>query len=125
MCTQNRKLHVYSVEINSILQLNTFLCYYAPHISTNIHFVLKMSFHQWHFLPIVQTQARTRVKRFLHNTFFVQRQQGIYVVLLPDCFRRLTFLFQLHELHGNTLLGTEKILISCLEEFYQIFINTK
>lgn len=49
MCTQNRKLHVYSVETNSILQLNTFLCYYAPHISTNIHFVLKMSFHKWLF----------------------------------------------------------------------------
>lgn len=49
MCTQNRKLHVYSVGTNSILQLNTFLCYYAPHISTNIHFVLKMSLHKWHF----------------------------------------------------------------------------
>lgn len=49
MCTWNRKLHVYSVETNSILQLNTFLCYYAPHIGTNTHFVLKMSLHKWHF----------------------------------------------------------------------------
>lgn len=34
------------METNSILQLNTFLCYYASHISTNIHFVLKMFLHK-------------------------------------------------------------------------------
>lgn len=51
MCTLNRKLHLYSVETNSILQLNTFLCYYASHLNTNtnIHFVLKMFLLKWPF----------------------------------------------------------------------------
>lgn len=34
---------------NSILQLNTFLCYYTLHTSTNIHFVLKIFLHKWLF----------------------------------------------------------------------------